>query len=77
MAITKVLSTSALSIEVENGLDKEGATAYRKKSFSGVKGNATAENIYAVAEAIKAVMKNPTRNYYINDVSVLDNSEEE
>ena len=48
MAITKVLASSALVIEVENGSDKNGAPTYRKKSFAGVKGNAAVENVYAV-----------------------------
>ena len=51
-------------------------TTYRKKSFAGVKGNAAVENVYAVADAVKAVMKNPTRNYYLNDSNLLDNDEE-
>ena len=75
MAITKVLASSALVIEVENGSDKNGAPTYRKKSFAGVKGNAAVENVYAVADAIKAVMKNPTRNYYLNDSNLLDNDQ--
>ena len=76
MAITKVLASYALVIEVENGSDKNWAPTYRKKSFSGVKGNAAVENVYAVADAVKAVMKNPTRNYYLNDSNLLDNDQE-
>ena len=45
MAITKVLASSALVIEVENGSYKNGAPTYRKKSFAGVKGNAAVENV--------------------------------
>ena len=76
MAITKVLASSALVIEVENGSDKNGVPTYRKKSFSGVKGDAAVENVYAVADAVKAVMKKPTRNYYLNDSNLLDNDQE-
>ena len=75
MAITKVLASSALVIEVENGSDKNGVPTYRKKSFSGVKGDAAVENVYAVADAVKAVMKKPTRNYYLNDSNLLDNDQ--
>ena len=75
MAITKVLASSALVIEVENGSDKNGVPTYRKKSFSGVKGDAAVENVYAVADAVKAVLKNPTRNYYLNDSNLLDNDQ--
>ena len=75
MAITKVLASSALVIEVENGSDKNGVPTYRKKSFTGVKGDAAVENVYAVADAVKAVMKKPTRNYYLNDSNLLDNDQ--
>lgn len=76
MAINKVLAGSTLVIEIESGQDKNGAPTYRKKSFSGVKGDATAENIYAVADAVKAVLKKPTRNYYLNNSNLLQNDAE-
>ena len=77
MAITKDFARSSLIIEVEAGTNSHGSTIYKKKSFAGVKEEATPEDIYAVAEAIKGVMKNPTKDYLINDLSVLTNSEEE
>ena len=75
MAITKDFDKSSLSIEVEAGTTTSGSTIYRKKSFSGLTQEATPENIFAVAEAIRGILKNPTRYYFINDVSLLNNSE--
>lgn len=75
MAISKVLASSTLVIEVENGLNSSGNMTYRKKSFAGVKANATVDNIYAVADGIKAVLKNETRDCFLNDSNMLVNDE--
>ncbi|GIM28426.1 hypothetical protein CPJCM30710_10920 [Clostridium polyendosporum] len=74
MAVSKVLNSAYLSIEVENGTDKTGATVYRKKNFSGVKIDAAPQNVFDVAEAIKGVLSNSTRDYYLNETSKLVNS---
>ncbi|NSB13619.1 hypothetical protein BCD95_001878 [Clostridium beijerinckii] len=39
-----------------------------------MKTDATPENIYAVADAIKAVMEANTRDYFINESSSLANA---
>ena len=57
MAITKEFDKSALTIEVEARSTSTGSPIYKKKSFARVKQEATPEGIYAVAEAIKAVLK--------------------
>lgn len=74
MAVNKTLNTTSFSMEVENGTDKTGAKVYKKKTFSGVKGTAPIENIFAVAEAIKAVLGNGTRDYYLNEASKITNA---
>ncbi|GFP76407.1 DUF1659 domain-containing protein [Clostridium fungisolvens] len=74
MAVSKVLQTSSMYIEIENGTDKLGATVYKKKNFSGVKTNATPENVYAVAEAIKAVLSVGTRDAFLTETSKLANA---
>ena len=74
MAVNKVLNTTSLTIEVESGTDKSGAKTYSKKTFSGVKTTAAPQNVYDVAEAIKAVLGVPTRDYYLNEASKLVNA---
>ena len=71
MTVTKVLDTTAFSIEVESGTDKTGSKIYKKKTFSGIKTNAAPENIFDVAEAIKVVLSGSTRDYYLNEASKL------
>ena len=74
MAVTKVMNSASLSIEVQSGTDKAGDAIYSKKSFSNVKTDAAAENIYEVAEAIKDVLGADTRDYFINESSSLVNA---
>lgn len=74
MAVTKSIQTVSLSIEVQSGTDKAGDAIYSKKSFSNVKTDAAAENIYEVAEAIKDVLGADTRDYFINESSSLVNA---
>jgi hypothetical protein len=71
MAVSKVLDSTSFAIEVESGTDKTGAKIYRKKTFSGVKKTAAPENVYAVADAIKAVLSVGTRDYYLNEASKI------
>ena len=72
--INKTINSTALILEVENGTDSKGATVYKKKTFASVKTNATNDDIFAVAEAIKGVLAKSTRAYYINESSKLVNS---
>ena len=74
MAISKELRTTTLSIEVQSGIDKDGNPSYKKKNFSGIKANATPEALVTVADAIKLVLSNPTRDTLVNEISVLEDN---
>jgi len=71
MAVTKQIETTSLSIEVQKGVDKAGVPIYTSKSFANVRTDVTAENAYAVAEAIKSVLSAKTRSYFLNEASAL------
>lgn len=72
MAYNNILESVTLSIEVENGTNTSGATVYRKRNYTGVKGSATAEQIGAVADAIKAVLSVEARDTYKNSVEKIE-----
>jgi len=74
MAVTKVISTTSLSIEVQSGTDKAGDAIYTKKTFSNVKTDAAVQNVFDVAEAIKGVLAASTRDYFVNESSSLVNA---
>lgn len=73
MAVTKVIDSTSLSIEVQKGVDKAGDPIYSKKTFANVKTDATTQNIYDVAEAIKDVLEADTRDTFVNESSSLAN----
>lgn len=74
MAVTKTIHSTSFSIEVEKGKDKAGDAIYANKTFTGLKPDAAPENVYAVADAIKAVLSASTRKYFINESSSLANA---
>lgn len=74
MAIKKSISTASLSIEVQKDVDKAGDPIYTKKSFSNVKVDADPQKVYEVADAIKCVLGAATRDYFINESSILINA---
>jgi len=71
MAVNKVISSSNLVMEIENGKDKTGNTVYSKKSFSNVKTDAAAQDIFDVAIAIQGVISVSAKDTYLNDTSKL------
>jgi len=62
MAVSKIVNGTSLSIEVQKGTDKAGAPIYTKKTFSNLRNDVVEQNAYDVAEAIKAVLAESTRN---------------
>ena len=65
MAVNKITSSSSFSIEIRKGTDVLGNPTYSKKSFSNVRNGADPENVLAVADAIKSVIKHETRSTYM------------
>lgn len=73
MAANKELQGVTLGFKLENGVDDEGNTIYKTKSLANIKGAATADQIYAVAEGVKTVLKNTAVAYYVTEKSLLQN----
>ena len=71
MAVNKTVETASISIELQKGVDHAGDPIYSKKSFSNVKPDASPENVYFVAEAIKNLMEASTRDSFLNETSSL------
>lgn len=65
MAVNKVPESASFSIEVRKGTDALGNPTYNKKSFSNVKEDADPAKVLAVADAIKDILNNETRNCYL------------
>ena len=74
MAVSKVVSGTSFSIEVQSGTDKAGDPTYSKKSFSNLRNDVADQNVYDVAEAIKAVLEADTRSTLLTVSSNLVNA---
>jgi hypothetical protein len=74
MAVTKTADSKAIAIEVQSGADAKGNPTYTKKSFSGIRKDVDTQAAYDVAEAIKGVLAEPTRAYFLNTASTLENA---
>ena len=75
MPVNKELKIKSLIVEIESGTDKNGNPTFRKKTFSNVKLDAKDENIFAVADAISKVLDPNTKDYLLDEVSVLSKEE--
>ncbi|MBF8984650.1 DUF1659 domain-containing protein [Lutibacter sp. B2] len=71
MAISAEKSPSHLSIVYNNGVDDNGKTKKKTKSYAGVKAEATNENLYAVATAIIGLQSNTPIEVLRKDESQL------
>lgn len=71
MAVNRIIDNTSLAIEVKSGTDAKGVDTYSKKSFQNLRNNCAEQNAYDVAEAIKAVLAQPTRAYFIVQNSEL------
>ena len=74
MAVNKIVDSTSLTIEIQNGVDKSGDPTYSKKTFSNVRNDADPEGIYSVASAIKDLMDTQTREIFVNVSSFLNNN---
>lgn len=74
MAVNKVAQETSLSIEVQKSVDKAGDPVYGKKTFSNVRNDVDVQNAYDVAEAIKGILADGTRDTFLTVSSNLVNA---
>jgi len=72
MAVSKLVKTTSLSIEVQSGVDAAGDPKYSKKTFKNINKEATDQNIYDVAQSIKDIYAADTRNTLLNVTSSME-----
>ena len=75
MAVKRLVASTSLQLEVQNGVDSDGNPKYTKESFSGWKANAADEDILAVGEAIGDVLLNWANAVYVNSTALVVNQE--
>ena len=68
MAVTEMQNPSSLRIKLDLGM-VDGKTQVRSKTFSSVKHDASAQNVYDVAETLMELQE-----YQIIEVAKIDNT---
>ena len=74
MAVSKVVTGTSMTIEVQKGVDKAGDPVYSKKSFSNLRNDVDLQNAYDVASAIKGVLEANSRDVALIVTSDLVNA---
>ncbi|MBM7552976.1 DUF1659 domain-containing protein [Thalassobacillus pellis] len=69
MAVTSVRVDSTLQMVLETGLDQDGNGIYKVKSFHNVKTDATDDQLFTVANALK-----PLQSYALQRIERRDSS---
>ena len=73
MATQKIPTKSTLNIQVQTGINSSGQPILINRSYSGVKVDATDEDVMAVGQAIAAVQSLPVMAYQRVDYAELIN----
>ena len=68
MAVTEAKNPSSLRIKLDLGME-DGRTKVRSKTFSSVKHDASAQNVYDVAEVLMGLQE-----YQTIEVAKIDNT---
>ena len=66
-----ILTNSKLLLSYETGLNEKGEPIFRTKTYSGVKQEVMADQLYQVAQALSSLSNDPLSGMKRNDVSEL------
>lgn len=59
MAVTTMPKSTRLVLLVQTGVKADGTAATKQRSFANVKTTATAADVYAAAQGLASLQKNP------------------
>ena len=71
MAILQELTRRTLVIYVEDGVNADGSTRTKSRTYSDIKETSTIENLHAAGIALASLMATPLSSVTINDRSEL------
>ena len=69
--INQNLLKRSLVINVEDGVNADGSTRTKSRTYSEIKEDSTVENLYEAGNALASLMANPMVNIMLNDRSEL------
>ena len=69
--INQNLLKRSLVINVEDGVNADGSTRTKSRTYSEIKEDSTAESLFEAGNALASLMANPMVNIMLNDRSEL------
>lgn len=69
MAASKVIQSTSLSFEIQNGTDTNGNPTYSKKTLSNLRADANPDDVLDVFDTMASVLSASTRDCFINESS--------
>ena len=69
--INQQLIKRSLVINVEDGVNADGSTRTKSRTYSEIKEDSTVENLFEAGNALASLMANPMVNIMLNDRSEL------
>ena len=67
----KALESTVLSIEVQSAIDKDGNPTFTKKKIGNLVSNADPGKVQEVAEIVADLLSANTRNFYVTELSQI------
>ena len=67
----KALESTVLSIEVQSAIDKDGNPTFTKKKIGNLVANADLNKVQAVATIVADLLSTNTRNFYVTELSQI------
>ncbi|WP_166484716.1 DUF1659 domain-containing protein [Clostridium cuniculi] len=67
----KALESTVLSIEVQSAIDKDGNPTFTKKKIGNLVANADLSKVQEVAEIVADLLSANTRNFYVTELSQI------
>lgn len=67
----KALESTVLSIEVQSAIDKDGNPTFTKKKIGNLVANADLNKVQAVATIVADLLSANTRNFYVTELSQI------
>ena len=68
----KALESTVLSIEVQSAIDKDGNPTFTKKKIGNLVANADLTKVQAVASLVADLLSANTRNFYVTELSQIE-----
>ncbi|MBM6819331.1 DUF1659 domain-containing protein [Clostridium saudiense] len=68
----KALESTVLSIEVQSSIDKDGNPTFTKKKIGNLVPNVELAKVQAVASLVADLLSANTRNFYLTELSQIE-----